>query len=99
MEIVPGAGWGCNFGMIAPNAPPPAYAKAWAKSGWGNFYLTNPQNKKDIQMVWKYGHSTYQPSGACVDIKGTLSIAFASNVDTMCARDSIFKIPEPIQIQ
>lgn len=87
MDIVAGAGWGFDIRM----ATGPAHTTpAWAKNGSGSFWLSNPDNEQSIQMVWKYGHSTYNITGACVDIKGTLSIGFSRGVEEMYEDERIW---------
>ncbi|WP_432405818.1 hypothetical protein [Wukongibacter sp. M2B1] len=88
IDILAGAGWGFDIQM---SSGPSHTAPAWAKSGQGGFWLTNPNNKKTIQIVWKYGHGMYTLTGGCVDIKGTLSIGFSDGVKEMCEDDAIWK--------
>lgn len=87
IDILAGAGWGFDMQMAAG---PSHTAPAWAESGEGGFWLTNPNNKNSIQMIWKYGHSTINLTAACVDIKGTLSIGFAKGVEEMFDGDNIW---------
>lgn len=84
IEISPGQGFRAKFKMSGPNS-------TFAKNGYGNFLLTNPNKKKSIQMVWAYGHSTYSFGGFCLNV-GYPSISINNGAEKMCEGDRVFSL-------
>ncbi|QXM05491.1 hypothetical protein [Crassaminicella indica] len=88
VEVKPGTGFRASFNMMDM---PKKQNDAYAKQGIGYFKITNPKNLSDIQIVWKYGHSTFSFGGFCLNV-GWSSISANKGTEVMDRGDKVFSL-------